>query len=371
MPRRSPQIRAPWLAAAALAVLAGAPRAALAQETKPSDRQIIVYNKGQTLHYDPDAGADLKEVILETYDCKERKKVNQEVLQTYYHLSEDKEIITPAAICEDCRKVFKIEKRDDKYFFLGIRETPATTPEEVKAVETAAPPATSAETAASLQDKVRKIAQEIVKVDANKKGSAAVRSKIITSELTSSMQGLGPEDLSKIAGFVSGDATLSAANKYYVMRSFGFMFFEKKDYPKAIFFYDRCIELSPDNYSGYFQKGVAEDQSGQLDGAIRSYAKALALKPQASIASYFGKLVRRAPSTEKLSAERIGELRVKVASIEGALRDNEADRAKTESKAVLDLVEGWYGGGAAKPPAPPPAPAPAPGGSPEDAGSGD
>ena len=41
---------------AALAALPAAPRAR-ADETKEPEKQIIVYNKGQTLHYDPDAGA--------------------------------------------------------------------------------------------------------------------------------------------------------------------------------------------------------------------------------------------------------------------------------------------------------------------------
>jgi tetratricopeptide (TPR) repeat protein len=344
--------------ALALALLAAA-RSAPAEDA--SEKQIIVYNRGKVLRYDSDAGADLKEVVLETYDCHEGKLVKKETLETYYHLSDDKEIITPAAICDECRKVFRIEKRDERYYFLGVREKPAETTEEVKAAETAAPPITTAESAQNLEEKVKKIAREIVKVDASKKGSAAIRSRIITGEFTSSMQGFGAPELEKIAGFVTGDESLSPNQKYYVLRSFGYAFFERKDYPKSVFFYDKCIALAPDNYSGHFQKAVAQERAGMNDDAVRSYAKALALKPQKSIASYFYDLVKRIKKTVKLGEGEVAELEKKLDSVRAALEQNDAARASSEAKALAALVESWYGGTAppATPGTPPPqAPAP-------------
>ncbi len=344
--------------AALLAVPLGAPAAA--QEEK----QIIVYTRGKVLQYDPDAGADLKEVILETYDCRQGALVKTETLETYFHLSEDREIITPASICDECRRRFVIEKRDDKYFFGGVRERPAETADEVAAATAAAPPISPAESAENLREKVRKVAAEIVKVDARKKDSARLRSKIITGEFTSSFQGFGPAELEKIAGFVTGESDLSANQKYYVLRSFGYAFYERRDWDKAIFFYDRCIELAPENYTGWFQKAVALDRADRFDDAIRAYAKALSLKPDRRIAAYFAALARRAGRTERLGEAEVADLRAAIGTVDAALRRGDAARAKDEADALLRVVRGWYGdrddraaaGGAA--PAPPPAPPP-------------
>ena len=85
--------RAPFLLLPLL-VLVGALAAPAA---RAGDTQIVVYNKGKTLRYDPDVGAELKEVFLETYDCSTGKLAKKETIEAYFHLSDDKEIITPDA----------------------------------------------------------------------------------------------------------------------------------------------------------------------------------------------------------------------------------------------------------------------------------
>src|SRR4051794_38850331 len=85
-----------------------------APAARAAETQIVVYNKGKTLRYDPDVGAELKEVFLETYDCKTGKLAKKETIEAYFHLSDDKEIITPDTICDDCRKKFLIEKKGEK-----------------------------------------------------------------------------------------------------------------------------------------------------------------------------------------------------------------------------------------------------------------
>jgi tetratricopeptide (TPR) repeat protein len=364
-----------------LALAWGAILCALASAAHADEKQITVYRKGPPLRFDQDAGAELKEVILETYDCRSGKLVSQERIETYYHLSEDGEILTPSALCPDCERSFRIEKRGEKFFFLGIRERPAppeaptgrepqggaagtagapstAAPPEAGREPPRAPPPTPAEAASLLEEKVKKISAAIVKVDPAKAGSASVRSKIITDELTTSLQGFGPPELEKIAGFVTGDGSLGVGQKYYVLRSFGFAFFERKDYPKAIFFYDKCIDLMPENYSGVFQKAVAEDLAGRADDAIRSYAKALALKPQTSIAQYFAKLAHAREGTEKLDAEKIAELRARLSAVEAALRKNDAATARSEASELDRRVRGWYGPGGGEATTAPATPAP-------------
>src|SRR3954471_18581293 len=98
-----------------------------------ADTQIVVYNKGKTLRYDSDVGAELKEVFLETYDCATGKLAKKETIEAYFHLSDDKEIITPDAICDKCRTRFVVEKKADKYYFGGIRDKAATIEEANKA----------------------------------------------------------------------------------------------------------------------------------------------------------------------------------------------------------------------------------------------
>lgn len=334
------------LFAGLLALLLAAAPAARADE-----KLITVYKKGQTLRYDADAGAELKEVILETYDCRTGKLAKKETLETYYHLSENGEIITPAQICDACYKVFKIEKKDDKYFFGGIRDTVAST-EEAAAARKAAPPATSAEAANSLGEKVRKIAHEMQKLGGKAGPKAAEeRTRLINSEFTTSLQGFDSQDLGKIAGFVTSDKTLSKTDQYIIVRAFGYAFYEKKDCPKAVFFYDKCIELLPDEYSAYFQRGLAQAQADLVDDAVQSYAKALSLKPK-NVAGFFESLVKDRTSTPRLDAQKMLDLKSKLAAVDAALQAKDDAKAKAQAGAVADAVTKWYAGGG--PGTPPP-----------------
>ena len=323
------------------------------------ESQIVVYNKGQTLRYDPEVGAELKEVILETYDCKLAKLVKKETIEAYFHLSEDKEIISPDAICPQCQRVFVIEKRGEKYFFGGIREKPASFEETAAA----APLPTREEAARGLEQKVKRIAHEIVKIDPTKRGSAKERSRIITAEFTTALSRFEAKELNEVASFVTADGTLSPNNKYYVLRSFGWTFHEKQDFDKAVFFYDKCIEIAPENYSAHFQKAVAHDKAGAPDKALQAFAKALALKPQANIADYFAKFLSRTNQTAKLSESQISGLRNDLAAVQEAIQSKDGAAAASRAAALGRKVEELYAGKAAPvaPESPPPeSPPPAP-----------
>ena len=109
-----------WVALAGLGLAAALGTAAPARAAG----DIVVYNKGQPIRYDPDVGAELKEVVLETWSCRTGKLVKKETIEAYFHLSEDHEVITPDALDDDCFRTFQIDKRGDKYYFKGAKAAP-------------------------------------------------------------------------------------------------------------------------------------------------------------------------------------------------------------------------------------------------------
>jgi hypothetical protein len=355
----------------ALAALALPPRAVA------GDTQIVVYNKGKTLRYDPDVGAELKEVFLETYDCATGKLAKKETIEAYFHLSDDKEIITPDAICDRCRTKFIIEKKGEKYYFGGVRDKAATIEEANKAAPAPGP----GEGLKTLEGKVKRIAQEVVKIGFAA-GTGPKRARIITDEFTTSLQNFGEQELTDVAGFVLDDKTLERNDKYNVLRSFGYTFYEKKDYTKSVFFYDKCIELIPENYSAYFQKAAAHEDNGDADGAIRAYGKSLARcsdpKLRTRCAKKLSTLLERTPSTTKLTPDKIGDLKAKLDGIAGK-PPNEALEAAQSLDEQIDAYYASAGGGSGAPKTPPPprpiegpgpgpepGPGPGPGGTPGD-----
>jgi tetratricopeptide (TPR) repeat protein len=343
----------PLLSAAAMvlaACLGSAP--ALAQGAN----QIVIYNKGKVLHFDPDVGAELKEVILETYDCGSGELVKKETIEAYFHLSDDREIITPDAITDACHAVFKIEKKGDKYFFEGVRDKPVESQEEIAAAVEAAPPPTREESVRSIEEKVRRVAREIVKIDPAKKGSSVQRERIINAEFTTSLSGFDTGQLEQVTGYVRSERDMSTSQQYYVLRSFGFVFYRKADYPKAIFFYDKCTELLPDRYSAYLQKAVAQQKAGENDGAIRSYVTSLQIvsarggRTADSVVRRFRKFLGDLTVTEKLGNAQMDDLRGRLEMVSTALKSSDTSGARSKADDLVALVDGWYAGGAAAPP---------------------
>ncbi|GIW72963.1 MAG: hypothetical protein KatS3mg102_2505 [Planctomycetota bacterium] len=336
--------------------------------------QIVVYNKGKVLHFDPDVGAELKEVILETYDCASGQLVKKETIEAYFHLSDDKEIITPDAITEDCHKVFKIDKRGDKYYFLGVREGGTASEAEVKAAVEAAPPPTRAESVRSVEEKVRKVAREIVKIDPSKAGSSTIRERIINQEFTTSLSTFDRAQLEEVARYVRSEPDLSPSQQYYVLRSFGFVFFRKGDYDKAIFFYEKCAELIPENYSAHFQRAVAHEKKGEADEAIRAYARATRLvagrggRTADSVLRYFKNFLASLRVTPTLSSAQLDDLRGRVDQIAAVLARKDLQGAQQRADELGALVDGWYGGAASGPAPSSPPGQPGDGPPPEDGG---
>jgi hypothetical protein len=343
--------RKPFVLLAALAALL-----ALALPARAAETQIVVYNKGKTLRYDPDVSAELKEVCLETYDCKTGKLVKKETIEAYFHLSEDKEVITPDAICDECRKKFIIEKKGEKYFFGGIRDKEASKAE----ADAAAPPPVAGEGQKSLDGKVRRLAQDLIKVDpesknpqTGKSNAANIRTKMITDMFKT--QALTDQDLDPVANAILEDPSLDKNNKYLVLRSFGYAFLKSKDYPKAVFFCDKCTKLIPDNYTGYYEKAVAHREAGQIDESIRAFVKALAARPKEKVARDLANLLSSTPTTAKLGADKIATVKTKVDAVVSALMAKDEDKATDEALALDQLVDDLYAGKPAdagkKPPA--------------------
>ncbi|RME76941.1 MAG: tetratricopeptide repeat protein [Planctomycetota bacterium] len=312
--------------------------------------QIVVYHVGRVLEFDPSVGAELKEAVLETYDCGSGELVKKETIEVYFHLSEDNEIITPEAITEACHAVFRIEKRGDKYFFRGVREKPVENEEELARAAEAAPAPSPEEAVRSIEEKVRRVAREIVKIDPAKKGSSVQRERIINAEFTTSLSGFDTAQLEKVAGYVLSEPGLSPSQKYYVLRSFGFVFYRKGDYPKAIFFYDKCTELLPDRYSAWLQRAVAEQRAKHDDAAIRSYVKALEIvagrggRTADSVLRRFRHFLEERTVTEQLGTGQIEELRGQLSAIGDTLARGDRKEAQRQAHELAELVASWYAG---------------------------
>ena len=55
---------------------------------------------------------------------------------------------------------------------------------------------------------------------------------------------------------------------------------------EAIKSYDKAIEIKPDNDNAWFNRGIALRQLGRLEEAIKSYDKAIKIKPDCENAFY-------------------------------------------------------------------------------------
>src|SRR3954447_15149287 len=86
--------------------------------------EIHVYRRGKVLGYDKDVGESLNEALIETWSCETGELQKTERVETYFHLSEDGEVLTPRAVCDRCRDRFELEKRGTKQFFKGKKKAP-------------------------------------------------------------------------------------------------------------------------------------------------------------------------------------------------------------------------------------------------------
>lgn len=66
--------------------------------------------------------------------------------------------------------------------------------------------------------------------------------------------------------------------------SLGYVYFQKKDYEKAIANYKKALSLNDKHYSGHFNLGVAYQQTDKVDRAIQEFQKAIEIAPKAPAA---------------------------------------------------------------------------------------
>src|SRR5581483_9797354 len=91
--------------------------------------EIHVYRRGKVLGYDKDVGESLNEALIETWSCETGELQKTERVETYFHLSEDGEVLTPRALCDRCRERFELEKKGTKWLFHGKKKPAEKKPE--------------------------------------------------------------------------------------------------------------------------------------------------------------------------------------------------------------------------------------------------
>ncbi len=69
--------------------------------------------------------------------------------------------------------------------------------------------------------------------------------------------------------------------------------FQRKDYVTALSYYQRCIEVRPDYYKGYFYAALVLEELKKYRDAETYYLKTINLNPRDIIHYYFGKLLER------------------------------------------------------------------------------
>ncbi|MFC1706884.1 tetratricopeptide repeat protein [Planctomycetota bacterium] len=322
--------------------------------------EIVVYTKGETIRYDADVGADVMEAILVTHDTESPEPVKKETITTYFHLSDNQEIITVDKITDRCRQVFVIEQVGPKFFFRGRRpegeEPPKPDAEpapEDEVVEISSTP-TKEEVVRSVQEKVRRVTREIVKINPREPNSAKKRAGVITLEFTTSLQDFDNAQLEQVVGYID-DEKLSLNQQYYVLRSFGYVFQAEKNYPRAIFFYDKCADLIPDNYSAHLQKAYAYELAGEHENALASYATALDIRPNKRVIYYFNRMTKGLDRTPRISPADLKSIRAKLAAVYQANRGGDSDTAKKRASELRSLVDSLLSGKPSSPMDEPPA----------------
>ena len=71
-----------------------------------------------------------------------------------------------------------------------------------------------------------------------------------------------------------------------------------RDYPKAVFSYDKAIEINSKDIDSYFNRGIAYSRSGNNAEAVKDFSKVIEVKPEFTDAYY-----KRAVSLRGLGKE--------------------------------------------------------------------
>jgi tetratricopeptide (TPR) repeat protein len=314
--------------------------------TADESTTFTVYRKGKKLRYDADVGADVKEVILDYFDCETAKKVKTESVEAYFHLSDDREIINPDKLCKRCYQVFSIDKKGNKYFFRGIRKKKA--PEAP-----AAAPATKEEILSALKPKVIKVSKEIAKIPQSAERSAMRRRMLITAEFTEAIHDFKDKELKQIAKIIIEESKLPLPHQYKVLKSFGWELYmaggkplragnreeANKLFEKAVIFYDKALEIRPKGFTAQYNKGLAYEAMRDSDRAIWSYCHAILIRPKLLYIKRITRILDDVQTTERLNQGKVKDLRRILDNIQLALSEGDRKNLEDNKKELKEFVD--------------------------------
>lgn len=278
--------------------------------------EIHVYRRGKVLAFDKDIGEALNEALIETWSCETGELLKTERVETYFHLSEDAEVLTPRAICDRCRERFDLEKKGAKHFFHGKKKAPdpaAKPPKPEPARPPIAPVATPARAAveadslAELEKKASDAASAINKIDPREAHSATKRRRIIEDrglQVAFNEWKDDPRAAQAIAKKIEGRIDLGRPDTYYILRSFGWQRYHEHDDRSAQVFYERCIKLEPGWSSAHYGLALVKRDQKDDEGELIELSWSLRTKPKLKYA--------------KLILERLGAMKTPVGRLDAA-----------------------------------------------------
>ncbi len=308
--------------------------------------EIHVYRRGKVLGYDKDVGESLNEALIETWSCETGELLKTERVETYFHLSDDGEVLTPRAVCDRCRERFELDKKGSKQLFKGKRKPGAKPAEPGKpeppkpepgkpAPPVPAKPAAAAvdsDSLAELEKKASDAVSEIKKIDPREAHSATKRRRIIEDrgiQVGFNEWKNDPRAARAVAKRIEGRIDLSGPDTYYVLRSFGWQRYHEHDGVAAAVFYDRCIHREPLWSSAHYGLALVKRDQKDDEGELLELGWALRAKPKLKYA--------------KLILERMGAMKKPV----GRLTPGELGRlelAAENAKAALEKSPPDVGG---------------------------
>ena len=170
-------------------------------------------------------GESLNEALIETWSCETGELKKTERVETYFHLSEDGEVLTPRALCDRCRERFELEKKGSKDLFKGKKKPPDPNAKPVPAPAKPAAASVESDSLAELEKKASDAASEYPE-DRPARGGLGDeapedhRGPRHPGSAFSEWKNY-PRAAQAVAKEIEGRIDLSAPEDYYVLRSFG------------------------------------------------------------------------------------------------------------------------------------------------------
>lgn len=299
---------------------------------------IHVYRHGKVLGYDKDVGETLHEALIETWSCETGELEGTERVETYFHLSEDGEVLTPRAICDRCRERFELEKAGSKWIFKGKKkpaETPKATAPRPKETKTPTAPVASPARAAidkdalaELERKVSLVAGEITRIDPREVSSGAKRRHLIEDRGLQVAFSEWKEDAqaaSAAARAIEDRNDLSVEDRYYVLRSFAWQRYHDHDSKAATLLYERAIACAPEWSSAHYGLALVKKDEKDKEGELVELARAIRAKPKRKYAKLLLDAAKGVKAVGGLDAASLERLRAGAEDAKSRLEQSPPD----------------------------------------------